>query len=403
MRTRILSAIFLIITGLSFFYSPVKGSETKSVNVIVFVRKGCSHCQNEEKFLEKLAVRRNDITVTYLRLENDNDKKLWQEFTDRNKISKVTPITIIGDKFIIGFDNDKNIGLLITQLIDLSLKNNIATDLDKAVLYDQLSSQQYCDESGNQPCPISPSTQLTIPFIGKIDYQKYPLFILASFLGFIDGFNPCALWVLITFLIILSQIGNRKKMIQFAGTFIIAEGLMYALIITVWYKTWDFVRLDSIITPIIGIVTIIGGIFFIKEWHKKELECKVTDFKSRQKIRQKIHNLANDKFTLATFIAVLLLAFSVNIIEFACSVGIPQTFTKILELNKLPLMQNITLIAVYIFFYMIDDFIVFAIALYSIDKIGITTKYSKIANLVGGIIMIMLGLLLIFSRQSLIF
>jgi len=178
---------------------------------------------------------------------------------------------------------------------------------------------------------------------------------------------------------------------------------MYSLILVVWFKTWDFVRLDTIITPLVGIVSIIGGIFFLKEWLKKELECRVTDYKQKKQIREKITALATNKFTLLSFFSILGIAFSVNVIEFACSIGIPQAFTKILELNRLSGLESGLYIAVYILFYMIDDLIVFGIALYSIDKLALTTKYSKLSNLIGGIVMLLLGLIMIFKPSIILF
>ncbi|KKS24803.1 MAG: Glutaredoxin domain protein [Microgenomates group bacterium GW2011_GWC1_41_8] len=162
-------------------------------------------------------------------------------------------------------------------------------------------------------------------------------------------------------------------------------------------------QLDEIVTPIVGLVAIGGGLFFLWEWRKKELECKITDLNQHKKTRDRIKELAMSKFTFLTFIGILAIAFSVNIIEFACSIGIPQAFTKILELNRLPLGPSLGLIGIYILFYMIDDFIVFGIALYGADKLALTTKYSKLSNLIGGIVMILLGLLLIFHPSFLYF
>ncbi len=48
---------------------------------------------------------------------------------------------------------------------------------------------------------------------------------------------------------------------------------------------------------------------------------------------------------------------------------------------------------------MIDDIIIFAIAMFTLEATGISTKYSKIANLIGAIIMIVMGLLLIFKPE----
>lgn len=378
-------------------------SSTNQTTVVVFVRNGCTHCQAEEQFLETLLRERKDVAVRYYRLENANDRKVWDEFTTRVESSKVTPITVVGDKYIVGFDKAETTGKDIITLINKAQQKNLSTDLSTLTKQNEQGVASTCDSEGLVPCEVNPSYMVNLPLIGKIDANKYPLLFLSAMFGFFDGFNPCAMWVLVTFLIILLQVGDRKKMFLFAGTFIAAEAIMYTLILVVWYKTWDFVQLDTIITPIVGIVSIFGGILFLREWHKKELECRVTDYKQRKEIRDKILNLASSKFTLFTFLSILGIAFSVNVIEFACSIGIPQAFTKILELNKLPLIENALYIGTYILFYMIDDFIVFGIALYGIDKLALTTKYSKLSNLIGGIVMVILGLIMLFKPSLILF
>lgn len=395
--------LFFIVATISFFFVGGVWAKDSYVDVIVFVRNGCIHCEDEEKFLHNLSQGRNDITTKLYRLENPQERAIWEKFTTQVNIAKVTPITVIGASYLIGFDAPETTGEEIIALVEKAKKAQITTNLDKVKTSGMSGQSNTCDEEGLVPCSTSPSFYISLPFVGRIDAQKYPLVFLSAALGFFDGFNPCAMWVLVTFLIILLQVGDRKKMFLFAGTFIIAEAVMYSLILTVWYKTWDFVKLDNIITPIVGAVAIAGGIFFLREWKKKELECKVTDLSHRQKTRQKIQELAIARFSVFTFLAILGIAFSVNIIEFACSIGIPQAFTKILELNQLPLLPTGAMIAIYIFFYMIDDFIVFGLALWGANKLSLTTKYSKFSNLIGGIVMIILGLILIFKPNFLLF
>lgn len=395
-----LMAVFLFTNTPAYAVSP-----TDQTTVAVFLRNGCPHCQDEEEFLGKLSKERSDFATRYYRLENQGDREVWERLTTRGGIAKVTPITIIGIKYLVGYDKDKTTGQEIIKLINLAQETGVETDIESPSLIEADQTSNTCVEDSSVPCTLDakPSYFITLPFIGKIDAQKYPLVFLSALLGFFDGFNPCAMWVLVTFLIILIEVGNRRKMFLFAGTFILAEAIMYSLILTVWYKTWDFVKLDSIITPIVGGVSIIGGLFFLREWRKKELECKVTDIKHRTKTRQKIQELATNKFTILTFLGILGIAFSVNIIEFACSIGIPQAFTKILELNQLSPLPTATMIAIYILFYMFDDFVVFALALYGAEKLHLTTKYSKLSNLVGGLVMIILGLILILKPSFLSF
>lgn len=375
----------------------------KKTSVVVFAREGCTHCIAEEKFLKELSKKRKDIAITIYRLENPQERIIWEKFTEQVKSSKVTPITVVGDTYIIGFDKPETTGKDIIKLIENAKKNKIETDLKKIKKENMLGIGASCDDGGLVPCSAKPSFFVNLPLLGRIDAQQYPLLILSAMFGFFDGFNPCAMWVLISFLMILIQVGDKKKMFLFAGTFIIAEAIMYSLILIIWYKTWDFVKLDTIITPLVGIVSIIGGIFFLKEWHKKELECRVTDYKQKKHIREKIMSIASNKFTIFSFLSILGIAFSVNVIEFACSIGIPQAFTKILELNRLTGLQSGLYIAIYILFYMIDDLIVFGIALYSIDKLALTTKYSKLSNLIGGIVMLILGLIMIFKPSIILF
>lgn len=403
MLRKIFISVFILLFFSLLFYLPKIQAQNSKLNVIVFVRNGCIHCAAEEKFLDSLEKKRNDIVVTKYHLENQEERKVWEDFTSRLKIPKITPITVIGVEYLIGFDKPGTSGEQIIQLIDKTVKKGQHTDLKKIQPLKNVNQNKGCIENNLECSTDNQLASISLPFIGKINTQSYPLFILSALLGFVDGFNPCAMWVLITFLIILLQVGNRKKMFIFAGTFILAEAIMYSLILTVWYNTWDFVKLDTIITPLVGAVSIIGGLFFMKEWRRKEIECKVTNPKQRQKILSKVQELAIAKFSLATFVAILAIAFSVNILEFACSIGIPQAFTKILELNQLTSLKTAGYIATYILFYMIDDLIVFGFALYGAEKLALTTKYSRYSNLVGGILMIIIGVLLILKPGLLLF
>lgn len=58
---------------------------------------------------------------------------------------------------------------------------------------------------------------------------------------------------------------------------------------------------------------------------------------------------------------------------------------------------------VYIFFFLIDDLVVFFIAMFTMKVTGISTKYNKFSHLLGGIIMIIIGVLLLFKPEWLMF
>ena len=390
-------------------------SQVKKVKIEYFGRKDCKNCANLEKFLKELSAKRDDFEYVEHKIDKSREEKaFFDETTSKLKLVKGTPIIYIDGHIIQGFNTADTTGKEIESLI------NSAKAKDKILtLKEYLESGQAGNVSsngavctGDTVCEVPGLTKgaenqvlVNIPIINKtVDLTNYSLFTMSLILGTIDGFNPCAMWVLVLFLTALIAVGNKIKMFRVAGLFIFAEAAMYFFILNAWIYAWDFVGLDKWVTPLVGIIGIAGGIFFIRNYLKKgdTLECEVTDFEQRAKISKKIKDIANKPFTLLTALATIGLALSVNVIEFACSVGIPQTYTKILQINEVPFWTRQFYTFIYIIGYMIDDIIVFGFALMSVNKLQLTTKYSKWVNLFGGILMIILGLIMLIKPSLLI-
>ena len=390
-------------------------SQAKKVKIEYFGRKDCKNCANLEKFLKELSAKRDDFEYVEHKIdESKEEKAFFDETASKLKLVKGTPIIYIDGHIIQGFNTADTTGKEIENLINSGkIKDKILT-LKEYVESGQTgnvsSNGAVC--TGDTVCEVPGLTKgaenqvlVNIPIINKtVDLTNYSLFTMSIILGTIDGFNPCAMWVLVLFLTALIAVGNKVKMFRVAGLFILAEAVMYFFILNAWIYAWDFVGLDKWVTPLVGIVGIIGGIFFIRNYLKKgdTLECEVTDFEQRAKISKKIKDIANKPFTLLTALAIIGLALSVNVIEFACSVGIPQTYTKILQINEVPFWTRQFYTFIYIIGYMIDDIIVFGFALMSVNKLQLTTKYSKWVNLFGGILMIILGLIMLIKPSLLI-
>lgn len=390
-------------------------SQSKKVKIEYFGRKDCKNCANLEKFLKELSTKRDDFEYVEHKIDESKEEKVFfDETTSKLKLVKGTPIIYINGHIIQGFNTADTTGKEIENLINSGKTKDKILTLKEYVESGQTgnvsSNGAVC--TGDTVCEVPGLTKgaenqvlVNIPIINKtVDLTNYSLLTMSIILGTIDGFNPCAMWVLVLFLTALIAVGNKVKMFRVAGLFILAEAVMYFFILNAWIYAWDFVGLDKWVTPLVGIVGIIGGIFFIRNYLKKgdTLECEVTDFEQRAKISKKIKDIANKPFTLLTALAIIGLALSVNVIEFACSVGIPQTYTKILQINEVPFWTRQFYTFIYIIGYMIDDIIVFGFALMSVNKLQLTTKYSKWVNLFGGILMIILGLIMLIKPSLLI-
>lgn len=376
----------------------------------VFERDDCSHCRDFFAFVDDLAKERDDFTVRSYDLYTPEGRAFFDEATDALQLVKGTPIIYLKGSIIQGFDSAETTGNAIVELLDAPRDKpepTLREMVDAAKKGEQsrsvLPSGSICDD-GTLCTVETPATRVAIPFTNKtVDPSSYSLPALAAILGTVDGFNPCAMWVLFMFLAALAAIGNRKKMLQVIGLFLIAEAVMYYLILSAWLYAWDFIGLDHIVTPLVGLLALGAGAYFLYEFYKNEQACRVASTEQRKEISEKIKRFAHKPLTWLAALGIIGIAFSVNIFEFACSIGIPQTFTKILDLANLSWLAKQAYNAIYILGYMVDDFIVFGIALYSFEKIGITQKYSRISHVVGGLLMALLGLILLFAPSALVF
>lgn len=94
---------------------------------------------------------------------------------------------------------------------------------------------------------------------------------------------------------------------------------------------------------------------------------------------------------------IALLAFVVNLLELICSAGIPAVYTQILTPTQMPLWRYYAYLLLYLFVYMLDDLIVFASAMWTLQVTGLSGKYARYSRLIGGALLIVLGLMLLFK------
>jgi len=370
--------------------------------IYMFGRDTCGFCKEQVQFLND-----EQIAFTYLNIETDEEAaRLFDLVTEKHEVTKVTPITVIGERVLVGYNGPFTTGVEIKNALASAEVSDIKTVEDHL---ERAPAQNVTVGGGCTGIACDAGERgfsFALPLIGVVDLESFSLFTLSAVLGVIDGFNPCAMWVLITFLVLLSQAGSKRKMVILAGIFILAQGIMYNLILNVWYKTWDFVALDQIVTPLVGFLALGGAVFFLWRWYKNReaaLVCDITDIETQSKTINRFKKIVASPITITSVFAILVIAFSVNIIEFACSIGIPQAYTKILELNALTLLERQWYILVFTLGYMIDDVVVFALAIWGYSKLqSHGGKYAQYSLLIGGILMLVLGAVLIINPSLLV-
>jgi hypothetical protein len=153
----------------------------------------------------------------------------------------------------------------------------------------------------------------------------------------------------------------------------------------------------------IAVFALVAGVFSLKKFWQHHTGCIVEDDEKRKKTFEKIKHITYDNSLLMALFGIVALAFAVNLVELLCSAGFPAIFTQILALNRLQSVQYYLYILLYIFFFMLDDIIVFVVAMKTLETTGISTKYAKYSHLTGGVLMVLIGALLILKPQYLTF
>ncbi len=187
-------------------------------------------------------------------------------------------------------------------------------------------------------------------------------------------------------------------------TFFLTSGFVYLLIMFSWINIVAKMTTIVWIRDLIAIVALIGAVVNIRSFiMAKDSGCEVVDDKKRKKMFSRIRKFTSEKSLLLAIIGVIGLAVSVNIVELACSAGLPIVFTEILAINKVSVFMSFIYTLVYILFFMIDDLVIFFIAMFTMKVTGISTKYNKYSHLIGGIIMLIIGVLLLVAPNILMF
>jgi hypothetical protein len=147
---------------------------------------------------------------------------------------------------------------------------------------------------------------------------------------------------------------------------------------------------------LVGILAIAGGGYFLWQFlkqRKRGAVCEVGESGISKKVTKKVEeSFKKEKNFWLLISSVLLFAALITIIEFPCSAVVPLIFAGILADANLSTILYLSYIALYILFYLLDEIIIFLIAVFSM-KIWITSpKITQWMTLAAAIILFLLGI-----------
>lgn len=413
-KTIIKSIVAVFVLALLFV--PTTNAASSDINAYLFWGNGCPHCAKEKTYLSEVLddhprVKLNLYEIYY----NQDNVQLMQDVAKALGVeASGVPFLVIGDKEFVGFADgitDKEILSQIEKCENLECSDSIATIVGIEVKGDNSDSDEQQDsateteETENEDLTESEQEKIvTVPIFGEINALDFSLPLLTIIIGALDGFNPCAMWVLLFLISLLLGFNDRKKMWILGSIFIFTSAFVYLLFMAAWLNLVLFLGFVVWTRIIIGLVALAGGGYNLqKGLSNKDGGCDVTGSEKRQAVFKRLKETVDGRCLVVAIGGIIALAFAVNLVELVCSAGLPAVYTQVLALSNLPSWQYYGYILLYVFFFMLDDLIIFTIAMVTLKMTGISTKYSRYSNIVGGVLMLILGIILIFKPEWLMF
>ena len=371
-------------------------AEDNPVEIYFFWGEGCPHCAKAKPFLEDLAQRYPSVTV--------HDYEVYYSAENQEYLAEMglaygfeptgVPVIMLGNQHWIGWAD------LVGEEVEAAVKACLETpciDAGAGIITDATPSPQVTPEA-----PIDQNTRtIKVPFIGEVNLADQSLVISTLLIAFVDGFNPCSLWVLSMLLALTLHTGSRKKIFIIGFVFVTVTAAIYALFIAGLFTLLTFISYLTWIQLVVAVVALFFAIVNIKDyfWYKEGISFTIKEeqrpgiFKNMRKV------LDANKSIWGLIGATIVLAAGVSLVEFSCTAGFPVVWTNLLSSQNVSTLTFVLLLVLYMVIYQLDELIIFLAAVFTLRASRLEEKQGRILKLVGGILMLTLSLVMIFKPE----
>ena len=380
----------------------------------VYVQEGCPHCAAAKRFVDRLLRERPELRVEYRAI--DQDPGAAQAFHELARAHGVWPpgvpaFAVDGRLLAMGFDDEAHAGRAIAEKLDATAVANAIADASEAARRSGGAGAGSGGSAGAIAAGRANGAPLAPPVAQSVDSAVFgalsasrlglPLFTLA--LGLLDGFNPCAMWVLLFLLSLLVRLQDRRRMALIAGTFVFVSAAVYYAFMAAWLNVFLAVGLTQTVRWALGAVALVIGAFNVKDFfawgHGPSLAIPE---RARPGLVARMRRAMQAPALPASMLAVAGLAVVVNFVELLCMAGLPAIFTAVLAQQALNPWAHHAYLGLYILGYIADDtlMVVVAVAALSSGKLG--ERGGRWLKLVSGLVMLGLGAVLLLRPQWLV-
>jgi glutaredoxin len=334
----------------------------------LFTRPGCPHCAEAKEFLAELAARQPELRV----VERDvaADPAALERLLALSAAAGVTrpgvPAFVAGGELVVGFQGSDTTGRRLEALL--------------------------FGTPGSEP----PADVVEAPLLGRLSARELGLPLFTVLLGLLDGFNPCAMWVLLFLLSLLVHLGSRRRMLLVGGTFVLVSGLVYFAFMAAWLNVFLWLGFARALQVGLGAVAAVMGAIHLKDAFAPGFGPSLRIPESAKPgLYARVRRVLHAEDLGAALAAAAVLAFFVNAVELLCTAGLPALYTRILTLAERPWWSHYGYLALYNLAYVADDLSVLAIAVATLGRRRLEEREGRWLNALSGAVMLALGVVLV--------
>ncbi len=336
------------------------------VELVLFWGDGCPHCEAERAWLEQAERDYPRLEVTEYEVWYDEANRELLVSTAERMGFEVTgvPTTVIGDAHWVGF-------------------SGTVRDQMEAVI---------AEGGGTGAGAVGSTSALEVPLVGSVDLEEHSLALSTLLIGFVDGVNPCSLWVISVLLAIVVRTGSRRRVLAIGSAFLLVTAGMYAVYMVGIYSAMSVVGHLGQIQLVIALVAGVFGVVSVKDYFafKKGLSFSVPDA-SKPGIYRRMRATAAHHDLLPAMLATVTLAVGVSLLETPCTAGFPVLWTGLLAANDVGAAEAIVLFGLYMLPFLLDELIVFAVAVVTLRATKMQERHGRLLKLVAGTTMLALA------------
>lgn len=362
-------------------------------DIILYWGDGCPNCEKEREWLETVAEEHPDLTITEYEVwkDADNRERFIEVGEDLGFTASSVPTTTIGDRVWIGWTTP--------------IKNDIADAIELILAGKTPPPGVYgtpgagtCSEELMECSVEEDGVLIDVPLVGEVSLDDKSLLVSTVIIGFVDGVNPCSLWVISVLLTIVIRTASRRRVIAIGATFLSVTAGMYALYMAGIYSALSVVGSLGAIQVVVAIAAGIFGVVSVKDYFafKKGLSFTIKD-SAKPGIYKRVRDAAGHHALIPALAATVALAVAVSLLETPCTAGFPVLWTGMLQANGVGAAETALLFVAYMVPFLLDEVIVFGVAVVTMRASKMQEKHGEVLKLIAGVTMLALAAVMVFD------